>query len=147
MNYKKLFLTICFLLGVVVLINAQDIKSRNVPSAVKAAFNKQYASASDIDWKKSGSNYKVSFDMGSVDHKATYTPSGKVISFEKDIPNSSLPQAITANINAKYPKATIDDVTWINTSGVITYKIGLDGAPDATLWYTSAGKFIKQVAD
>ena len=147
MNYRKTLLTICLLAGGVVAGNAQDIKTKSVPAAVKATFTKQYSDASDVEWARSGSNFVVSFDMGRVDHKATYNPSGKTISFEKDVPNSSLPKAIAAGIRSKYPKATIDDVDMVNTSGTISYKIGLDGTPDATLWYASDGKFIKEVAD
>ncbi|MVN21831.1 PepSY-like domain-containing protein [Mucilaginibacter arboris] len=147
MKYRKLCLAICFLIGGLAISKAQDIKTKDVPAVVKAAFSKQYPNASDIDWKRSGSNYKVSFDLGKVDHKATYTPAGKTVSYGKDIPNSSLPKTIADNIRSRYPKATIDDVEWINTAGKITYKIGLDGTPDATLWYTSDGKFIKEVAD
>jgi len=147
MKNKKILLILCLFTGAFIGSKAQDIPISSVPDAVKNAFTKQYPKASDIDWEKAGANYEVSFDMGRVDHKATYSPSGKTIAYQKDIPNSSLPKGIAANIKSKYPNARIDDVTWINTSGKITYKIDLDGTPDATLWYASNGSFIKEVAD
>ncbi len=94
-----------------------------------------------------GSNYEVDFDLGRVDHKATYSPAGKLISYEKDIPNSKLPAAIVRSIKAKYPNGRIDDVDMISTGGKITYKIDIEGKPDVNVWYVADGKFIREVPD
>jgi uncharacterized membrane protein YkoI len=147
MNYKSTILALLLLVGVMASSSAQDIDQKNVPSVVKSAFSKDYPKATDIDWEKKGANYEVDFNLGKVDHKATYAASGKTVSFEKDIPNAQLPAVIAKNIKAKYPKGRIDDVDWINTAGKITYKIDIEGTPDVNVWYDASGKFIKKVAD
>jgi len=147
MNFKNICLTLFLLVGGIVSSYAQDINAKDVPAGVKNALIKMYPKATDIDWELKGGNYEASFDIGRVDHKATFAKSGKNISFEKDIPNNQLPAVIAKNIKAKYPKATIDDVDWINTGGKITYKIDIEGTPDLNVWYSADGKFIKEMVD
>lgn len=147
MNYKSTILALFFLIGGIASSNAQDIDKKNVPVVVRSAFSKAYPKARDVDWKMEGSNYKVDFEIAKADHKATYTATGKTISFEKDIPNAQLPASIAKSIKTKYPQGRIDDVDWINTGGKVTYKIDIEGTPDVNVWYGADGKFIKEVAD
>jgi len=147
MNYKSTILALFFLIGGIASSNAQDIDKKNVPAVVRSAFSKAYPKARDVDWKMEGSNYKVGFEIAKADHKATYTATGKTISFEKDIPNTQLPASIAKSIKTKYPQGRIDDVDWINTGGKVTYKIDIEGTPDVNVWYGADGKFIKEVAD
>ncbi|AZI27651.1 hypothetical protein EA772_20730 [Pedobacter sp. G11] len=147
MNYKSTIMAAFLLVGGIASSNAQDIDQSKVPAAVKAAFAKAYPKATDVDWEMKGGNYEADFDLGKIDHKATYMGNGKVVSFEKDIPNAQLPAAIAKSIKAKYPKGRIDDVDWINTGGKISYKVDIEGTPDVNVWYGADGKFIKEVAD
>ena len=147
MNYIGTILAPFFLVGGIASGNAQDIAKKDVPDAVKAAFNKAYPKATDVDWERKGSNYEVDFDLAKVDHKAIYTASGKTIALEKDIPNKQLPATITKSIKAKYPQGRIDDVDQINTGDIVSYKIDIEGTPDVNVWYGADGKFIKEAAD
>lgn len=147
MNYKSTILAALLLVGGIVGSKAQDIDQSKVPAAVKTAFTKAYPKATDVDWEIKGGYYEADFDLGRIDHKATFTSAGKTVSFEKDIPNNQLPAAIAKSIKSKYPKGRIDDVDWINTGGKITYKVDIEGTPDVNVWYGADGKFIKEVAD
>ncbi|MGO4877495.1 PepSY-like domain-containing protein [Pedobacter psychrotolerans] len=147
MNNKGITMAVFLLVGGIANSLAQDIDSKNVPAAVKTAFAKAYPKATDVDWEKKGADYKVDFDLGKTDHSATYAATGKIISFEKDIPNNQLPAAIAKSIKAKYPQGRIDDVDWISAGGKITYKVDIEGTPDVNVWYSADGKFIKELAD
>ncbi len=147
MKNKTLIILIGLLFTGLFTIQAQEIKKSDVPEAVKSTFMKDYKGATDIEWKKDGDNFMVSFDMGRVDHKATYSATGTTISFQKEIPSTSLPAVIAKNIKTKYPNARIDDVEWKNTSGKIIYKIDLDGKPDVKVWYGEDGTFMEEIAD
>ncbi len=146
MIYKGLLIAF-LVIGGATNSNAQDISADRVPTAVKENFLKSYPKAKKVDWELKRGNYEAEFDLGRVGHKATYAPAGKILSFEKDIPNSKLPNAIAKSIKTKYPKARIDDVDLINTGGEITYKVDIEGIPDVNVWYSADGKFIKEVAD
>jgi uncharacterized membrane protein YkoI len=147
MKIKNLILPLFFLVGGTAIANAQDLSKNEVPQAVKTVFNKQYPKAYDIEWERKGDNYEASFDLSRVDYKAVYTPTGNVVFFEKDITTGALPKIIIKNIKVKYPNYRIDDAKMINTKGVITYKVDLDGKPDLDVWYTPTGKFIKEITD
>ena len=147
MNYKSVIVTGFLLVGGIVNSNAQDIDTKDVPAAVKTAFKSTYAKATDVDWELKGSNYEVDFEIARIDHKATYTSAGKLISLEKDISNNQLPAAVLKSIKAKYPNGKIDGANWISTAGKISYKVDIDGTPDVNAWYDATGRFIKEVAD
>lgn len=144
---KNITLTLCLLAATILAANAQDIKKEEVPAAVQKSFKMQYAQASDIEWKKDGTNYMASFKTGTAEHNACLSPTGKLISFGEIVPNKLLPDAVTLAIRKAYPKAEIDDVEKIVTGKAISYKVGLDGTTDATLWYSAAGKLLKKNND
>jgi uncharacterized membrane protein YkoI len=147
MNFKSTILAACFLVGGAAISNAQDISPKDVPAAVKSAFQKAYPRATDIEWEIKNVNYEVEFDIGSADYKVLYTPAGKTVFVERDIALRQLPASIAKNIKSKYPQGRIDDVDQINTGGKITYKIDIDGTPDVNVWYSADGKFIREVID
>jgi len=147
MKYKSTILAACFLVGGTAISNAQDIYANDVPAAVKSSFQKAFPRATDVEWELKGSNYEVEFDMRTTDYKALYTPAGKTVFVEKDIPVRQLPAVVSKNVKAKYPQGRIDDADQINTGGKITYKIDIDGRPDVNAWYTADGKFIREVLD
>lgn len=147
MNYRSTILAACFVVGACSISNAQDIDKKDVPAAVKSAFQKAYPKATDVEWELKNSNYEVEFDIARADYKALYTPTGKTIFVEKDMSVRQLPAAIAKSIKSKYPKGRIDDVDQINTGGKVTYKIDIEGTPDVNVWYAADGRFIKEVAD
>ncbi|MEJ5963601.1 PepSY-like domain-containing protein [Pedobacter immunditicola] len=147
MNHKSTILAIFFLVGGIASSNAQDIAVKNLPAAVKTAFDKVFPEAKNVDWEMKGSNYEADFDIGRVDHKALYSARGKIISLEKDIHKSKLPANIAKSIKTKYPQGRIDDVDRIDTGGEITYKIDIEGTPDVVVWYAPDAKFIREAAD
>lgn len=147
MKLRNLILALSFMIGGLATVNAQNLSKNEVPQAVRNVFAKQYPKAYDIEWEMEGTNYEVSFDLSRVDFKAVYTPSGQTVFFEKDITTRALPKVIVKSIKSKYPSYRIDDAKLINTNGVVTYKIDLDGKPDLDVWYTSTGNFIKELVD
>lgn len=147
MNYRNIFLALFLLVGGMATSKAQDVNAKDVPMVIKKAFARQYPKATDVEWERKGNNYEVDFDLGRIDRKVTYTAGGKVVSVEKDIPNAQLPLTISRAVKAKYPKGRVDNVTWINTGGKITYKVDIEGTPDVNVWYDSSGKLIRELAD
>lgn len=66
----------CLLLYGSYSVSAQKINASQVPAPVQQGFKAKFAAATDIDWKKEGSQYKTFFDIGDVDHEALYTADG-----------------------------------------------------------------------
>jgi len=146
-NYFKIALTLLLFTAGMAISKAQNVKTKDVPAPVRSAFSDQYPAATDISWKMAGTNYHVSFDVMNVDYKATYSPDGKVVSYQKEITNGDLPRLIADQVKTSYPGKGIDSVEWVNTLGTVSYKIELKGKPEKTVWYGADGKLIKEEND
>ena len=127
--------------------SAQKINVGQVPTAVQQAFKAKYASATDIDWKKEGSQLKASFDMGDDDHEALYTAAGKLVSHSYEISKTQLPAAVRASVKKNFPNHRLDDTDRIEANGAITYKVELNGRPDVKAIFATDGKLISQKED
>lgn len=137
----------CLLLAGGYSTSAQKINAGQVPAPVQYAFKAKFASATDIDWKKEGSQFKTSFDMGDVDHEALYTATGKLVSHSYDIPDAQLPAAVRTSVKNIFPNHKMDDADRIESNGAITYKVELDGRPDVKAIFAADGKLISQKED
>lgn len=127
--------------------SAQEINAAQVPASIIKAFEAKYPGATDVDWKKQGTQFKTSFDMGNTDHEAYYSSSGKLVSHSRDIKEAELPAAVRASVKKNFPNHKIDDPERIETNGVVTYKVELDGKPDMKAIFSSSGKVLSKMKD
>ncbi|HLW33225.1 MAG TPA: PepSY-like domain-containing protein [Aequorivita sp.] len=145
MKTLKIFMMFFFATG---LVMAQDIKPTDLPEAVRKAFLKGNAQATDVEWKKDMENYKVEFDIGRMEHEIWYTPSGTVIKKEQEMTEADLPQAIRDVIKSKYSGYRVDDVemTWHNNT--TTYEVELEkGKEEWEVTFDSNGKILRERRD
>ena len=145
-TYQSALLS-CLLLVSGYSVSAQKINVSQVPAPVQQAFKAKFAAATDIDWKKEGSQYKASFDMGDVDHDAFYSAAGKLVSHKHDIKVAELPSAVQASARKNFPKHKMDDPERIVTNGTVTYKVELDGRPDMKAIFAADGRLISKQED
>lgn len=107
-------------------MGAQDLKNVDVPSNIMEKFQKTYTNVKDVEWKVSGGNYKVEFDLNKMEHEIWYDKSGNVVRSEQDIHEKDLPSAIVAVIKNKYSEYKIDDIEMSESNGKITYEVELE---------------------
>lgn len=148
---KRTIMAFLLMVGLTLGVKAQDkkmkIDKKDVPQAVMDSFNSTFANAKDVEWKKKGSDYKVSFEMNDTDHYAMLNSSGTVVSQGQEIPESQLPTEISNAIKKDHPNHRIDDVYTVVKDGTTSYKITLDGSPDLKVMYASDGTMIKDKVD
>lgn len=144
--YQTTLLSGLFLLGGYA-VSAQEINAAQVPASIIKAFEAKYPGATDVEWEKQGTQYKTSFDMGDTDHEAFYSTSGKLVSHSHDINDAELPAAVQASVKTNFPNHKIDDPERIETNGVVTYKVELDGKPDMKAIFSSSGKVLSKMKD
>lgn len=128
-------------------VPAQEINVSQVPAPVQQAFQAKFSKATDIEWKREGDQYKISFDMGNDDHDAFYNASGKLVSHSYEILKSQLPATVRAAVRKEFPNHRIDDVDKIERDGAVTYQVELDGKPDMKCVFRANGKLISKVED
>lgn len=146
-TYQFTLLSGLLLIGGLSGASAQKINVSQVPDPVQRSFKANYASGTDIDWKKEGNQFKASFDLGNEDHEARYTATGKLVSHCQDIPDAQLPAAVQASVKKNFPNYKMDDVDRIESNGVITYKVELDGRPEMKAIFTANGRLISKMED
>ncbi len=129
---------VCLTIGVVF---AQDIKSAEVPAAVKAACMKKFPAATKISWEKENGNYEANWGGKSgEDNAAQFTPAGNFVELEKAIAISELPAAISAYVKA-HNLGTIKEAAKISdAAGKITYEAEVKGKD---LIFDENGNFVK----
>ena len=131
--------------------NAQKLPAAQVPAPVQAAFSKAFPDAMDVEWRMSGSQYKVEFETGLffADHEAWYDAAGKVVRHEEEISTSDLPAAVTAAIGSEFPGYRIDDTERITIDGVASYivELKMKGAQEWKVAYDAAGRQLQKQGD
>ncbi len=127
--------------------SAQTVDTANIPAVVKNNFYEKHTDAQKVEWKMSDQNYLVKFEIADIDHKIIYSPAGEIISSAREIKAEELPAAVTAAIAKDFSNYKIEEADEITTSGVITYKVELDGEPDVKAWYKADGTLIKKSSD
>lgn len=120
---------------------AQDLPASRVPSAVTDAFAQEFTNPTDVDWEKEKKNFEVEFELEGVDHKALFSPEGKLLMTKRDLRERDLPTAISHKIAADYSRYTIDDVDQVTAEGKTYYQVELDGTfRDRKVVYTEDGQ-------
>ncbi len=115
-----------FLLATVtgVSVNAQDLKSNNVPGSVKSALQNKYPEAKKVSWEKEKGNYEANWGGKSgEDNSVQFTPSGEFIEIVKAISVSELPKLVPTYIKQHYKGAKITEAGKVtDAKGKISYE-------------------------
>lgn len=137
------------LLFVSATIQAQDIRSDQVPSKIQTTFSKAYANATDIEWEKSGEHYKVEFEIRNMDHDVWYDAAGNLVKSKIEIGKSELPENIASIIKTKYADYKIDSVEVHQKDSVKTYEIEIEKGwtKERKLVLDSSGEILSDLED
>ncbi len=105
-------------------VNAQDVKSGNVPASVKSALLKKYPAAKNATWEKEKKNFEANWGGKSGEENSVqFTPSGKFIEIVKAILVSELPKPVSAYVNQHYKGAKIAEAGKVtDAEGKIFYE-------------------------
>jgi len=107
---KKLFGLFLLAAATGVSVNAQDLKSSNVPGTVKTALLKKYPQAAKASWEKEKGNYEANWGGKSgEDNSVQFTPLGEFIEIVKAISVSELPKQVPAYIKEHYKGVKITE--------------------------------------
>jgi hypothetical protein len=97
--------------------SAQDLKSEDVPTVVKAALAKKYPNATKVTWEKEKGNYEANWGGKSgEDTSVQFTPAGNFAEEVDAIPVSQLPAAVSAYVKANYKGAKIREAGKVTDS-------------------------------
>ena len=124
-------------------VNAQDLKSAEVPLAIQDQFKADFKNATDVEWEKDFDTFKVEFEIERLDHEVWYSSTAKQVKLEKEILITDLPKVVKKAIDQKFSDYDIDDCELLVEQGKTTYLIELEKwFDDIEVTYTPNGKLI-----
>ena len=140
---KKRLLTAAVIIITAGSVKAQDIKSKDVPAAVKAALLKKYPEATKVGWEKEKGNYEANWGGKSgEDNSVQFTPAAVFVEMEKAISVSDLPKSVAPYVKQHYHGAKVREAGRVmDAAGKTTYEAEIKGAD---LIFDENGNFLKK---
>lgn len=120
---------------------AQKIEDKDVPAAVKTAFQKKYPNAKNAEWQKSGKHYKAMFENDNSQIAEILDGSGKMIKSNMKIKETDLPTKASQHISKQHPgEETKEMEKVIDGKGVVTYEVRMK---EKNYYFDADGNFVK----
>lgn len=127
------------------IVIAQDLKEKDVPAAVKAAFAKKYPEAKNnkVSWEKEKGNFEANWGGKSgEDNSAVFTPAAIFVELVQAIPISQLPASVAPYVKQHYKGAKINEAGKVtDASGKHMFEAEIKGKD---LIFDEKGVFIKK---
>lgn len=141
---KKIFIMTVVISAICLKGFSQKLKESEVPSAVKASFEKIYPGIS-AKWEKEKGNYEAEFKKDGKSMSTLIEPSGTMLETEISIKESELPAAAKSYLKTNYKDRHIKGTAKITGSdGGVTFEAEIDGKD---VIFDSTGKFLKEVKE
>ena len=157
MKFTNSFARFAFLVGAVLAIgvsaSAQEaqVKEKDVPAAVIAAFRSAYPNATIRGYAREKENGKTFYEIESKEGDKTrdvlYNPDGTVAEMEESVTATELPAAAQEAIHSKYPRAVITKAERVTVGSKVGYEVSAkQGRKRISFEFDSEGKVVKSSA-
>jgi hypothetical protein len=124
--------------------HAQKMVAAKVPTAVKAAFAKQFAVAT-AKWEKENGEYEAGFTIDGIEMSTLFSADEKMTESEVSIKPIELPAKVLAYVKANYKDKKIKGAAKITKAdGTVNYEAEVNGVD---VMFDANGKFLKEVKD
>lgn len=120
------------------------LKDKDVPQAVRTAFDAQFDNAMMVDWKMKDGNYKAMFTKDMKKHFAEFNASGELVAKGEKVNKDDLPTGVADAVKTGYASSNIDEVYRVEKGGQTLYMVKLDGNPVKKVVYDAEGKVVKE---
>jgi hypothetical protein len=122
-------------------IQAQALKEKEVPVAVKESCMKTFPGATDVKWMKEENEYECTFmKMGSL-MNCKMSKMGKVLETGEEIKQSALPASILSYLNLHHKNEALTSIFKVKSNmGKIMYEMEVKGKE---MTFDEKGKLIK----
>ena len=146
---KHLFLALMLVVAATLQVHAQDdvkkdkTDSKDVPEAVRSAFDAKFDNAMMVDWKMKDGKYKASFTQGLKKRMAEFSTSGELISESEKIGKDELPTPVSDALKTNYSNSNIDEIYRVQKGSDTHFMVKMDN-PKKKVIYDAQGKLIKE---
>jgi len=152
-NIRNLHIAMNFLLAFIVGTSVspagdKKISKKQIPAAVKKAFEDQYPNAKikgqSIESEKGKKYYEIESVDGTITRDLLYTPEGKVYEMEESMDPGTLADVIKSTLSKEYPKGKIVKAEKTTQDTLITYEIQIKvGEKTKGVTFDASGNILK----
>ncbi|MFD3003944.1 hypothetical protein ACFS7Z_26545 [Pontibacter toksunensis] len=103
-----------------------EVVPNDVPEQVKSTLTSNFSAAMDVEWEKTGGNYTAEFEVAGVDHDALITPAGELLQYKHTIPDTELPDAVTAAILQQHSDKHLDEAEKLYRGNEVFYQVEME---------------------
>ena len=142
---KTVITTIALSLGIG-FANAQNLKDKDVPSAVTQGFEKKYPGVKVEKWEKEGADYEAKFNFNRAESSAIFRSNGTFMEFEQEIKISQLLKPISDYCAKQFKDYKIEEAAKISdASGNVQYEAEMrKGKEHFDALFDTEGNFVKK---
>jgi hypothetical protein len=126
----------------------KKISRKQIPAAVKKAFEDQYPHAKikgqSIETEKAKKYYEIESVDGTTTRDLLYTLEGKVVEIEESIDSGTLPDTMKSTLSKEYPKGKILKAEKVTRDTLVTYEVQVKvGKKTKGVTFDASGKILK----
>jgi hypothetical protein len=102
-------------------------EGEKVSAEVKAAFKKDFSSASAVSWEKSKGYYFATFTINELETNAAYSETGELVATSRTIEFNQVPLSVSLALSKKYPGYTLPKMAMeLNYAGITSYFVNVE---------------------
>lgn len=117
------YLLVC--ISSVLLVQAQDLATKQVPSVILNSFKKEFPKAEKTSWELKKNVYEVEFEVGKADHEAWLDHEGNLIKYKAEMRVWSIPSAVRSAVRREYRGYLITEAERLFKNNQMYYKLEL----------------------
>ena len=120
--------------------------SKNQPSKVRAAFQRDYPNAGNVSWSKYRGDWTASFGNGLYRSTAVYHANGERRDTRTPVTRNEMPQNVLDAIFKRSPETRLEDVIKIEVPNVVKdiFRVkDIIGGKPTYFYYKSDGQLVK----
>jgi len=122
--------------------NAQDIKTKDVPPAVKNTLMQKYPEATRVSWEKEKGNFEANWGGKSgEDHSVQFRPDGSFVEAVDAMRVKELPAVVGQYVKEHYHTTIREAGKRLDARGTHTLEVEIRGKD---LLFTPEGKFLSE---
>lgn len=98
-----------------------------VTPQIKAAFEKDFAKATVVNWEKTSDFYFASFLLNEQSINAAYSEDGELLATSRRVYLNMIPLSVTLAISERYPEyKVLENATELSFLGVTSYYVNIE---------------------
>jgi hypothetical protein len=122
-----------------------EANDKQPSAAVKAAFEKKFVSATDVEWEmETDTEWEAEFELDGNDYSANFSVEGVWMETEYEIDEADMPTAVRATLDSSFAGYLMEEAEVIETVNGKAYEFALEkGVMDMEVVISPTGEVLK----